>query len=578
MQAKMICKACGSIRIISFDQYANFSCQNCGSPASDIITPINSIILICQQCNHKIPLMTPMGIHCSHKKCNSQIFKIAPADTIKQPIAKAGDIKDGVKIVIPYYAGCDRVDYATQTWVKPETVFALTDKLVIPPGFGVCDQFFTAKNATSIGAEKTKPFMNTIIKRTMRLFPKAKFYGFFNSDIVLPSDTDIEGLLPSAGFEFVLHHRMEVANCDNGSIDKLGSKVAGADGFIASSAAMKKMVKNYPDLIVGAPYWDDGLCVWLWDNIGRDNVEMRYGEIWHFIHKLEWAPNDVDSQYNKDQLGDDINSKRLSITWKNVKTVEEGKAAAASGVGILQPGRIGDIIICLPIAKFYNDLGRQVYWPVLNQYLPMFRNIPYVTPLGIGDSFGPSRPNAVQALSEIGIENYVDLAIGFRGSPDELKWQESKLSFDQWKYKAANVPFQNKSCLEITRDLEMEEKLRGVLSDMGHKVIPGEYVVTHSNGSAAACKYNFQIDGVEAIEVQSIEGFTVFDWIGILTDAKAIYCVDSCIANLVEGLGLENPKFIKDWRDVYNPLDYLLRTPKLNGGWENYEECNRCIA
>ena len=33
-------------------------------------------------------------------------------------------------------------------------------------------------------------------------------------------------------------------------------------------------------------------------------------------------------------------------------------------IGIIQPGRIGDILICLPIAKWYYDRGHEIIWPV----------------------------------------------------------------------------------------------------------------------------------------------------------------------------------------------------------------------
>jgi len=41
-------------------------------------------------------------------------------------------------------------------------------------------------------------------------------------------------------------------------------------------------------------------------------------------------------------------------------------------LGIIQPGRLGDIIICLPIAKFYNEQGYKVYWPIFENYIPIF--------------------------------------------------------------------------------------------------------------------------------------------------------------------------------------------------------------
>lgn len=43
-------------------------------------------------------------------------------------------------------------------------------------------------------------------------------------------------------------------------------------------------------------------------------------------------------------------------------------------LGIIQPGRIGDIVICLPIAKWYHDRGYEVLWPVKKDMIKHFEN------------------------------------------------------------------------------------------------------------------------------------------------------------------------------------------------------------
>jgi hypothetical protein len=48
---------------------------------------------------------------------------------------------------------------------------------------------------------------------------------------------------------------------------------------------------------------------------------------------------------------------------------------------LIQPGRFGDIIICLPIAKFYHSLGYSIIWPISEHYTEIFRNIDYEVPL-----------------------------------------------------------------------------------------------------------------------------------------------------------------------------------------------------
>jgi len=43
-------------------------------------------------------------------------------------------------------------------------------------------------------------------------------------------------------------------------------------------------------------------------------------------------------------------------------------------LGLIQSRGIGDIIIALPIAKYYHDRGVEVYWPIDARFLPSFQN------------------------------------------------------------------------------------------------------------------------------------------------------------------------------------------------------------
>jgi len=48
-------------------------------------------------------------------------------------------------------------------------------------------------------------------------------------------------------------------------------------------------------------------------------------------------------------------------------------------IGLIQSRGIGDIIIALPIAKYYADQGNEVYWPIYEGFVPSFTNTaPYV--------------------------------------------------------------------------------------------------------------------------------------------------------------------------------------------------------
>ena len=71
-------------------------------------------------------------------------------------------------------------------------------------------------------------------------------------------------------------------------------------------------------------------------------------------------------------------------------------------IQIIQPGRYGDILICLPIAKLYSQLGNLVYWKCPKEYHSMFEYTPYVKP--------------DEHLMTVDL--VIDLSFGFGGAPE----------------------------------------------------------------------------------------------------------------------------------------------------------------
>jgi hypothetical protein len=233
-----------------------------------------------------------------------------------------------------------------------------------------------------------------------------------------------------------------------------------------------------------------------------------------------------------------------------------------SKIGIVQPGRIGDIIIVLPIAKYYFDKGYEVFWPVVNQYLDLFEYVDYVHPVPVGNfqnnALRGSYQISLRKLKKLGINEIIDLGIGF--GRDREEWESSGLSFDEWKYREANVPFDLKYKLEIKRNKAKEEELRVRVASthLNRKL-------SHSNGFSAG-SYIFPVD--DLVEIISIEGFTLFDWIPIIEQAKELYCIDSAVANLANALDLcVGKRYFRahgdNWPDWLKPL----LTPKMKEDW-----------
>jgi len=462
------------------------------------------------------------------------------------------------RFIVPCYEGGSRVARGMVSWVRPETVFVLTDPGVIPPGNGICPQVFVHKNSKASGiGDKTKPFVIESIRAAMALDESCEYAGFFNSDIILPRGVNVSTLLPSSGKRIVFHHRLEMAEQPDGNIAPKAQSCLGKDGFVATKETISDIISGVKDMIVGAPTWDDGLLTWCVKKYGRDSVELRYGEIQHVIHPQGWKNDDVECQFNEKALAASGVSRkdRLAWDWKK-EYAAAAKRAAVPEVGIVQPGRIGDIILVLPIAKWFYDRGKKVVWPVPAEYMGMFDNVYYVEPVAISTDIYRA---SLGILRKRKVAKIIDLGIGF--GRDEQDWVTSGLSFDEWKYKAADVPFEERFNLRLIRNPKREAELRKAIGLNGSS----DYVVTHSEKSAG-WRHDFGQDG--SVEVRGIPGFNIFDWIGVIENAKRLYCVDSCVAILANQLSFaKGRRTFVDWGDRYQQGRKHLLKPQID--WEN---------
>lgn len=209
-------------------------------------------------------------------------------------------------------------------------------------------------------------------------------------------------------------------------------------------------------------------------------------------------------------------------------------------LGIIQPGKIGDIIVCLPIARYYSNKGYKVFWPIDKNIISNFVGYcDYVEFIPIDFHCDIARQ---VCLKQCWCNHLLDLSFTLPGSWDNFntkyyKENESTIKFDQLKYEIADIPFEEKWNLQITRNESKEKELFLQLNPTKE-----EYVVVQWRGSDYFKQIKIQdIDNIKQIEVQPITN-SVFDWIYVLEKAKGFVLVDSSVANLVEQLKLPQPK------------------------------------
>jgi len=213
-------------------------------------------------------------------------------------------------------------------------------------------------------------------------------------------------------------------------------------------------------------------------------------------------------------------------------------------LGIIQSRGLGDIVIALPIARWYADQGWDIYWPICEQFVPSFKDsAPWVKWIPI-----PTDPQGrffwdvpMERLKNFKVDETLCLYQALTGHPEfsnERWFQYTK--FDQYKYIQAGVPFTQKWTLDqcITRDPQRE----GALYD---KIVKNpQYAVVHLEGSDHRAKFDWSMipEDCQAVEI-SQQSDSIWDWLKIIEGAQSIIMVDSVYANIVDQLGLGDDRY-----------------------------------
>ena len=190
-----------------------------------------------------------------------------------------------------------------------------------------------------------------------------------------------------------------------------------------------------------------------------------------------------------------------------------------------QPGRNGDILICLPIAKWYSK-EYEVDWLCPQEYHLNFRGVGYCRPV-------------VEICEDY--DKVIDLSFGVRQGTKLHDWwvstQHQWQSFIIPKYKLAGVPLIERWNLVWNRNIIKENRLYDKIVDK----YGSDYAVVHE--STHDVKTCIQVN--RKVLFSPIEDFSIFDWYKVLVNAREIYCIDSLLCNFVDVIPelLEMPKF-----------------------------------
>lgn len=214
---------------------------------------------------------------------------------------------------------------------------------------------------------------------------------------------------------------------------------------------------------------------------------------------------------------------------------------------INQPAGIGDIFVCQKIGYHYQSLGYEIKWPVVPQYSYISQYL---------KNFDYNYQSTNLGMYPIFSEDFIYLPI----SNADIIHHELKIF--QSKYKMCEIDYNDwDTYFNFERNQEKENKLFYELLGLNDD---SEYCLVSKNQGTPPnyAKHIINYDGnLKIINMDFIDGFTLFDWCKVIENASEIYTIDSSINWIIEKLNLKTDKlFLYSRRhNDFSQIDYLMK-------------------
>lgn len=260
---------------------------------------------------------------------------------------------------------------------------------------------------------------------------------------------------------------------------------------------------------------------------------------------------------------------------------------------ILQPGKLGDLIITTPIANFYRNKGYAIKWFIFDNFKNYFDYFDYIKPITfssfIKNYYSNKRATLssreeVEEVSDLYRNSYIlyekeknkddiflDISWGFAGSPNKNSFlikhfYDLNRNWIDLRYYLADVSLKERWNFSWIRNEKKENELLEFVKKFSKEKYGTEkYSICHNYFNN---KNNVNLKN--QINFSYIKGYEIFDWYKVLINAESIACVDSSLCNLVEVipelsqkqkiyLGSEEPHYydfmrnilLNNWNDIY---------------------------
>lgn len=199
---------------------------------------------------------------------------------------------------------------------------------------------------------------------------------------------------------------------------------------------------------------------------------------------------------------------------------------------MVQPGPFGDIFVCATIAKWYADKGYRIFWPARKEFHSILNIFDYITPIFLREDKLHDDWLRSDVMKIIPMFDLYDKVVNLsdRG-PGPVRQMVGYENHEQYKFREAYVPFNQKYKLEWTRDKDKERVLYAHVNPDGV-----EYVFAHTGSSKGAKGIIPEEEKRLVIEAKEYSGYTIVDWYKIITKAKRVYCTESSFHAFIDGI------------------------------------------
>lgn len=207
---------------------------------------------------------------------------------------------------------------------------------------------------------------------------------------------------------------------------------------------------------------------------------------------------------------------------------------------IVQPGRYGDILNCLPIAWHLAGLGHRVRWAVCDQFADVFEAVSYVRPVRWRGHYMDGRGAA--GLAEPG-ETVLPLRCDGRVPADS---PTGSFASDAWHRAGLADRWDDLPLVLDRRAWEREARFVDRFTENGER-----FVLTHAGGHSSPCPAARGLFAELAARVRLIDAGTIYlrsvvDMLALIERAAVVVSADTYLLHLTYAAGTPTVGLVAD--------------------------------